>query len=118
MSSKPFGVHYTVDEWRDEAKRLFGPDPLKWQFVCPICGHVTTVVEWKNAGAPEGAMAYSCIGLWTKARREAFGGEGSGPCNFAGGGLFPLNPVKVIDEQGVIRHVFEFADPTEEDRGA
>jgi hypothetical protein len=53
------------------------------------------------------------VGRWTGAKREAFS-DGQGPCNYAGGGLFKLNPVTVVmdpDEHGSREHcVFEFAE--------
>lgn len=109
----------TVAEWRAEGVRLFGEDMFAWRFVCPCCGHVAKVADWRDAGAPEGAVAFSCVGRWTG------GGTGAGffvaregdpqkaptvPCNYAGGGLFGLNPVEVIDPDGIHRHVFAFAD--------
>lgn len=106
----------TAAEWREEAERLFGPDPLKWRFRCPACGHVATVQDWKDAGAPEGAVAFSCVGRWAGAKREAFA-KGEGPCNYAGGGLFAINPIRVVD--GDNEHcVFEFAPLTKVDRVA
>lgn len=48
-----------------EGQRRFGTDPLEWQFVCPSCGHVASVKDWKTAGAPEGAVAFSCVGRYT-----------------------------------------------------
>lgn len=101
-------------EWIAEGERRFGPDPLRWRFVCPACGHVATVQDWKDNEAPEEAVAYSCIGRWTSSLpipREAFGGNGPGPCNYAGGGLFRLNPQPVTDGENKVRHVFAFAEP-------
>ena len=40
-----------VKDWLEEGKRLFGPDPLDWRFVCPICGRVYTAREHKEAGS-------------------------------------------------------------------
>lgn len=97
------------DEWRAMAVALFGPNPMDWRFVCPACGHVATVADWCKHRAPEGAVAFSCVGRWSGATREAFG-DGDGPCNYAGGGLIGLNPVHVIDEAGgKDLDVFQFA---------
>lgn len=98
---------YTVDEWRAEAERRFGLDPMAWRFVCPACGHVATIREWKLAGATSGEVAFSCVGRHLEAARDAFA-KGDGPCNYAGGGLFKLNPVTVVDE-GREHDVFAFA---------
>lgn len=103
----------TLDEWNAEGERRFGPDKMKWRFVCPSCGHVASVEDWKNAGAPEGAVAFSCIGRYTGAGGENFGKLNGGPCNYAGGGLFKLNPVQVDggEEPGSEYKIFDFADP-------
>lgn len=95
-------------EWLAEAQTRFGADSAKWRFVCPCCGHVASVAEWKAAGASEGEVAFSCIGRRTGAKREALG-EGDGPCNYAGGGLFQLNPVTVDFGAGTHK-VFAFAE--------
>lgn len=100
----------TFEAWQAEGVRRFGEDKRKWRFVCPACGHVASAMDWVNAGASD-SIAFSCIGRWTGAKREAFtkaGGEG--PCDYAGGGLFRLNPVQVIDEEGKEHSVFAFAD--------
>lgn len=100
----------TDDEWNAEAVRRFGRSVLDWRFVCPACGHVAAVRDWQAAGAPEGAIAYSCVGRYLPSCREAFGGEGPGPCNYAGGGLFGLNPITVIRSDGKPHDVFAFAE--------
>lgn len=104
-------VHMTKQEWDDLAESRFGLDPLNWKFVCPACGHVASVRDWRDAGAPQSAIAFSCVGRWLKGVkvREAFGGKGPGPCNYAGGGLFRLNPVKIGDRP---YNFFYFYDPT------
>lgn len=96
-------------EWRAEAVRRFGPDEMGWQFVCPCCGHVASVSEWRAGGAEPGAVGFSCVGRWVGAKREAFGGQGAGPCNYAGGGLFSVNPVCVTSDTGQQFRVFDFA---------
>lgn len=100
----------TQADWEAEGTRLFGPDKMQWRFVCPACGHIAAVKDWQAAGAPEGAVAFSCIGRWAGAKREAFG-EGDGPCNYAGGGLIGLNPVRVLANNGKESNLFEFAEP-------
>lgn len=99
----------TVEEWEAEGRRRFGPDKWKWRFVCPVCGHVATPEDWRRVGAEEGAVAFSCIGRWLPKSREALPPGGikrpASPCNYAGGGLFRLNPVLVDGVQ-----LFAFAD--------
>ena len=108
---------YTLAEWRAKAAELFGADFMKWKFVCPVCEHVATVQQWKDAGAPVQSAAFSCIGRWAGVNKETDKGnvgpngiQGKGPCNYAGGGLFRLNPITVVDPDGVELHAFAFAD--------
>lgn len=104
----------TRDEWMQEGRRRFGDDVMNWRFVCPACGHVAAAKDWKDAGAPEGAVAFSCVGRYAGCQREAFGkgAKEKGPCNYAGGGLFAINPVEVNDA-GVVTRVFAFDNDTE-----
>lgn len=102
--------------WKAEGLRRFGADPRAWQFVCPSCGHIASVADWKAAGAPDGAVAFSCIGRYTgdgnAAADKAFKHAG-GPCNYTGGGLFRLNPVEVDFEDGnEPMRAFAFAEET------
>ena len=105
----------TLKEWQAEAEKRYGPDPMKWRFVCPACKHVASIADYKAAGAPEGAVAFSCVGRWHGGCREAFDTAGRpGPCNYAGGGLFGLNPVAIDDRS----NVFDFdAEPLVVDSG-
>lgn len=98
---------FTHEQWEAEGTRRFGPDQMAWRFVCPVCGHIASVADYKAAGAPVGAVAFSCIGRYLPNPREAFGGKGPGPCNYTGGGLFGLNPVAI---EGRASNVFAFAD--------
>lgn len=95
----------THQEWLEKGEQLFGADIMQWRFACPSCGHVASVQDWKDAGAPEGAVAFSCVGRYLPKCNEAFGGKGSGPCNYAGGGLIRLNRVDVDG-----RKTFAFAE--------
>lgn len=47
----------SVEDWQAEAVRRFGPDQMKWKFVCPSCGHVASIQDWKDAGSGDGVMA-------------------------------------------------------------
>lgn len=98
----------TYDEWIKEAQARFGTDSMRWKFVCPVCGHVASVADWKRVGAGEGEVAFSCVGRHIASAKQAFEENGTGPCTYAGGGLFRLNPVTV--RRGSEEHqVFEFA---------
>lgn len=95
------------EEFKAEAIRRFGKDMMKWKFVCPVCGTVASVEDYKKAGVPEGAVGFSCIGRYLPDSQEAFGKKPvvkGVPCNYAGGGLFGLNPFEV---DGV--NYFDFA---------
>lgn len=101
-------ITMTLKEWRAMAVHLFGPDEMSWRFRCPCCSHECSVRDYKDAGAPISSVGFSCIGRWLETRRQAFD-LGPGPCNYAGGGLFQLNPVNVEGE----RTVFEFGAPVD-----
>lgn len=96
----------THEEWAAEGVRRFGVDEMQWRFVCPSCGHVALVRDWKKAGASEGQVAFSCVGRNLPDPVEMF--EKPGPCNYAGGGLIGINPVSI---EGRKENVFAFAEP-------
>jgi hypothetical protein len=110
MSTNPV-TEFSLEAWRAKGRELFGEDPMKWRFVCPSCKHVASVQDWKDAGAPGNAAAFSCVGRWKGGDdKKTFRGEG-GPCFYAGGGLFAINPVTVIDPDGKRHQVFAFDEP-------
>lgn len=98
----------TMEQWRAEGESLFGPDEMQWKFVCPICKHEQSAQDYKDAGAPESAVAFNCVGRYVDGSRSAFHGKvkGPGPCDYSGGGLFKVNPVHI---EGRNSAVFEFA---------
>lgn len=92
----------THEEWTADGKRRFGDDMMTWRFVCPSCGHVQTANDYKAAGAPSTVVGFSCIGRWlpggaehAQKIKDATFKQNGGPCDYAGGGLIGLNPVKV-----------------------
>ncbi len=99
----------THAEWIVEAKKRYG-DFESVKFRCPMCGHVASVAEYQAAQAPEGMIGFSCIGRITTAHRKAFGGKGPGPCDYAGGGLFRVNPIHLTENGEPFCEVFDFAD--------
>jgi hypothetical protein len=107
----------SLEDYFKECIDRFGHDRNNWRFVCPACGHVASVAEYKAVGADD-AIGYSCIGRWTGAKRDAFG-KGPGPCNYAGGGLIRINPVRVVLEDDAV-FMFELArsEPPMKTRGA
>lgn len=99
-------------QWNAEGEARFGPDRMAWYFTCPMCGNRANARDYHAVNAPEGAVGFSCVGRWVKNRpvRKAFGGSGPGPCDYAGGGLFCVNPVIVEKPDGETVTFFEFAD--------
>jgi hypothetical protein len=90
----------TEAAWLELGDSLFGPDRMQWRFTCPLCKTEMSPGDYKEAGAPETAVAFSCVDRW----RDA------GKCNYAGGGLFKLNPVTVQRASGGETTVFAFAE--------
>lgn len=99
----------TLEEYLTEAEKLFGPDKKQWKFICPGCGHIASVHDYENAGAPEGAIGFSCIGRFLNHCRDWLSGSGPGPCNYTQGGLFGISPVKVVIDDEKNYYIFEFA---------
>ena len=102
-----------LEAWKAEGKKRFGDNVDDWRFVCPACGHIASVADYKQADMPAGTIGFSCIGradMDTAA--DAFTG-GGGPCNYAGGGLFKINPVVIGDESEYT--LFDFAPPPNEE---
>ena len=111
-------VSMTEKEWQLQAIRLFGQDFLNWAFVCPVCANVQSVQDFKNIGEPH-VMAHSvyqeCIGRHIAGSKEAFSDDSrSGPCNYAGYGLFDLRPIQIVMGDGSTQKVFAFASPPSE----
>jgi len=99
----------THAQWLIQATALFGPDQTTWRFVCPICKVETCMQQWLEAGAPEGAIAFSCIGRYTGGTGTMMQEVPHQPCDYTGGELFRLNPVTVVFPDGKTRETFEFA---------
>lgn len=108
---KLIGERITLEQWRERGSRRFSDDYMKWKFVCPSCGAIISVQDYKDCGAPESAVGYSCIGRFKPNCKEAFQ-PGKQPCNYAGGGLIKLNPIFVQIGSEEVR-VFDFAPACE-----
>ena len=103
---------YTHEEWLAKARELFGDDPKQWRFVCPSCGHVQSIADFEALGMEgrqiQNYIGFSCIGRWRpKSVHLGEPDQGEG-CNYAGGGLFRLNPVEVDLGEGEVRGTFAF----------
>lgn len=108
-------VTMTRDEWLQKGKELFGEDMLKWRFVCPSCSHVQTPEDFRpysEQGVTPDTAYMNCIG-----RYDGHGDvpilSGQGPCNYTSGGLFNLNPIKVIHGA---KGIWAFAFDTSEEK--
>lgn len=109
MITTPLPTHYeTLDAWQTKAQELFGTDQMLWRFICPVCSHIAKVADWHVAGASEGMVAFSCVGRLYPDSKAAFEESGTGPCTYAGAGLFALNPVTVMND-GKAHKLFQFA---------
>jgi len=109
-------VYESIEEWRAEGERRFGPDVMKWRFVCPMCGHVAAVQDFADAGVkdPANAAYEECIGRYTGAGAPK---EGQDKCNWAAFGLFgiPNGKGAIIitgeyDGKDTGAHIFDFAE--------
>jgi hypothetical protein len=120
-TTPPVSAPISAGEWRAEGHRRFGPHLNNWRFICPSCGHEAAVYDWKKAGAPEGAIAYSCVGnfIFEEELQSARSRSNSdtGPCNWTGGG-----PVRVVTPDEArdldpktpdVMEYFGFGAPTE-----
>jgi hypothetical protein len=90
----------TLEDFVARAEALFGTDRMNWRFVCPGCGHIASIREYKDAGAPEGAVGFSCIGRYLENCRDWLTGTGNGPCNYTAGGLLGIAPIELIGPDG------------------
>jgi hypothetical protein len=98
-------------EWIAEGKSRFGEDFSKWRFVCPVCKHVASGQNFKDAGAKPRAMYQECIGRYSASTERAFGDHiPKGPCDYALYGLFRLPGVIVETQDGHKIMAFAFAD--------
>ena len=117
---KPSGTKITTDrettpvkEWLAEGRELFGRDILKWKFRCPMCGHVASVQDFKDAGAEDPNDSFQeCIGRYRGAGAPGAPDGNPDGCNWAAYGLFGIPNDKgrlVMAEDGKVVEVFDFA---------
>lgn len=107
-------IYDSMDDFMTDAQERFGEDWLAWRFVCPGCGYVASVQDYKDAGAPEGAVGYSCIGRYVENGRSWLNGKGDGPCDYTAGGLFNICDT-AISTDGGLRYVFALAEVVDEE---
>jgi hypothetical protein len=101
----------TIEQWRDRASELLG-EPfdtgfMRLTFVCPACGNVASMAEFKAAGASEpSAAAQNCIGRFSLDKG----------CDWAAYGLFDICTLHVDFLDGKKpTPVFEFGAPEPRD---
>ena len=104
-------VKMTKEAWLTKGKELFGPDMTIWEFVCPGCGHIQKVEDFrqfKDRGASPDSAYCECIGRYSGGKSWANDKASKpGPCDYAGYGLLRISPVIVIDGDKEI-HCFAF----------
>lgn len=105
-------------DWLAEGEQRFGADTMQWRFKCPSCGHTARAQDWRDAGAPAGAVAFSCVGRYTGADDSNTFKHAGGPCNYTSGGLIVINRLSVMTDNGKVIPVFEFAEVESADEGA
>lgn len=99
----------SLDQWKSLGEKLFETkDKGLWLFRCPACDAIILGKEWKRLKAKQ-SFAYSCIGRYMDISERGTIFERKQPCNYAGGGLFRLNPVQVEIESEPAVEVFAFA---------
>jgi len=102
---------YSVEEWKEEGRRLYGSNTDLWKFKCPSCGHIQCTLDfkqYKDKGATPSCAYFNCIGRYTGTKNEMFSAEQ--PCNYSLGGLFTLDHNIVVFDDGTKQPVFKFAD--------
>jgi hypothetical protein len=102
----------THADWLAEGERRFGKNPSDWKFVCPSCGHIQAIGDfrqYKERGATPATAAQLCIGRFTGAE-GAFDPAKHKPCNYTVNGLLCLAKTVVVMDDGVEQAVFDFAE--------
>ncbi len=93
---------FLLDDWLNEAVKLFGKDKMKWGFVCPSCKHDQTVADFEAVGTDPANAYLHCIGRHNKKEDEG--------CNWAAYGLFNICDITVIDTNFLAHSVFSFSE--------
>ena len=97
-------IHMTKDGWYEKGLMLFGKDQLSWKFICPACESIISIKDYQDLKAPDGAIAYACIGrfLPKSDSQKAFSKEKrikGKPCDYTTGGVFNISPVEIEDQR-------------------
>mgnify|MGYP007102561128 FL=1 len=106
-------MRYTHGEWLTELKNRFGEDPMKWAFKCPACGKISTMKEFKDAGAEPDDSYQTCIGRHTDKGSPTK--DSKDGCKWAAFGLFGTlsGGDVIVTDDGKEIQVFSMAEKTE-----
>jgi hypothetical protein len=100
----------SLEDWKNEAVRRFGKDPLDWKFICPICGHIQCGKDFQKVNREDKSPNLPVKDPKNVAYQECIGRYGGpGGCDYAAFGLIHAN-IEVITPCGTIVHVFPFAE--------
>lgn len=102
-------------DWIADGTKRFGENRRNWRFVCPLCDYEASAQDWLDLGASQGSIGFACVGRWypdDKPVQGAFGGQKKKgqPCDYTGGGLFALNPIRVVTDDDKVIDCFNFAE--------
>lgn len=84
----------------------FGEDDEDWKFVCPSCGHVQSVADFKAIGVDGNKAYYECISRY----KYIDGKTNKKPCKYTLCGLIVLDHDTVINNEFLPVNVFKMAD--------
>ena len=110
-----------VTDFVAEAKRRFGDDPKRWQFVCPMCGTVQSANDFyatgqfkPGTGELNKYLGFSCIGRFTGQGDEGIAAKNAGKpwdkgCNWTLGGLFQTHSIELVGDDGKPHPHFDLA---------
>ena len=108
-------VRLSFEDWQKEGTKRFGENQFNWKFVCPGCGNIASVEDfriYKSEGATPNSAYQECIGRYTGGRSWANPKKTNPkkPCDYAGYGLICISPVEVVMPDGKIINAFAFAE--------
>lgn len=95
-----------IADWLKELRSRFGEDDEEWKFVCPSCGHVQSVADFKAIGVDGNKAYYECIGRY----KNIDGKTDKKACKYTLCGLFVLDHDTVINNEFLPVNVFKMAD--------
>ena len=106
-------IYETLEDWRAEGSRRFGADFEQWKFRCPVCGRVTTVIEFKQYGGEPDDAYINCIGRFNGHMKPHKKGDSNEQgCDWAAYGFFKITGV-AVKHNGKTVDVFDFAEVSE-----